>query len=243
MTIYPAIDLREGVAVRLAQGDYERQTRYATDPVVLAEGYRDAGATWLHVVDLDAARSGRAQNLECVRALARIDRLRVQAGGGVRSDSDVETLLDAGVTCVVVGSLAVREPERVMEWLARFGSERICVALDTRADPAGRWRLPVAGWTEGTDAILDGLLERYVGASALRHVLCTDIARDGMLAGPNVELYRDLSARYPTIAFQASGGVRDAADIAALRDAGAAGAIVGKALLDGRVGLAELLEC
>jgi phosphoribosylformimino-5-aminoimidazole carboxamide ribotide isomerase len=241
--VYPAIDLRGGRVVRLRQGDYAAETRYADDPFDVARRYRDAGATWIHVVDLDAARDGAMRHRETIAAIARDTGLAVQAGGGVRAESDVETLLAAGVTRVVIGSLAVREPERVAGWLGRFGAERICVALDTRADAEGRWRLPVAGWTEDSGVELDALIAHYAGLAAIRHVLVTDIARDGMLSGPSVELYRALAARWPALAIQASGGIRDAADVAAARAAGCAGAIVGRALLDGQVGLEELLRC
>lgn len=243
MIVYPAIDLRGGRVVRLRQGDYAAETRYADDPLAVARRYREAGASWIHVVDLDAARDGAMRHRETIAAIARDTGLAVQAGGGVRAESDVEALFAAGVARVVIGSLAVREPERVAGWLGRFGAERICVALDTRADAEGRWRLPVAGWTEDSGVELDALIARYAGLAAIRHVLVTDIARDGMLSGPSVELYRALAARWPALAIQASGGIRDAADVVAARAAGCAGAIVGKALLDGQVGLEELLRC
>jgi phosphoribosylformimino-5-aminoimidazole carboxamide ribotide isomerase len=243
MIVYPAIDLRGGRVVRLRQGDYAAETRYADEPLEVARRYRADGAQWIHVVDLDAARDGTMRHRETIAAIARDSGLTVQAGGGVRSEADVEALLDAGVSRVVIGSLAVREPERVAGWIGRFGAERICVALDTRADQTGRWQLPVAGWTEDSGVELDALIARYATLAPIRHVLCTDITRDGMLSGPSVALYRTLATRWSTLAVQASGGIRDAADIAAARDAGCAGAIIGKALLDGRVALAELLAC
>ncbi len=243
MIVYPAIDLRGGRVVRLRQGDYAAETRYADDPLAVARRYREAGAMWIHVVDLDAARDGAMRHRETIAAIARDTGLAVQAGGGVRAESDVEALLAAGVARVVIGSLAVREPARVAGWIGRFGAERICVALDTRADAAGRWWLPVAGWTEDSGVELDVLVARYAGLAAIRHVLVTDIARDGMLSGPSLDLYRALAARWPALAIQASGGFRNPADVVAARDAGCAGAIVGKALLDGTVGLEELLRC
>jgi phosphoribosylformimino-5-aminoimidazole carboxamide ribotide isomerase len=243
MIVYPAIDLVDGQVVRLAQGDYARQTEYELDPVELAEKYRDQGATWLHIVDLDAARSGMAQNRGVIASLTTISGLQLQVGGGVRGEGDLESLLETGVARVVIGSAAIREPARVERWLSKWGAERVCVALDARADAAGVWWMPVAGWTEDSGVRLESLLERYVGNGVLKHVLCTDIARDGMLDGPNLELYRTLAAANPSLAIQAWGGVRDAADVVALRAAGAAGVVVGKALLDGRVTLPELLAC
>ena len=243
MIVYAAIDLRAGHVVRLDQGDYARETRYATDPFAVARGFVESGATWIHVVDLDAARLGRFMHHEVVARIASETDLRIQVGGGVRNESDVEDLLALGATRVVVGSVAVRQPELVAAWLKRFGLERVAIALDTRADDTGRWLLPIKGWTEDSGVGLFDLLERYDDTTTLRHVVCTDIARDGMLSGPNVELYRILAARYPLLAIQASGGVRDADDVRALRAVGVGGAIVGKALLEGRVTVRELAAC
>jgi phosphoribosylformimino-5-aminoimidazole carboxamide ribotide isomerase len=241
-TAYPAIDVRDGRVVRLVQGDYDRETRYAADPFALAMRYADAGARWLHLVDLDAARAGGYTLAPLLRRIAEDGRLRVQTGGGVRDEAAIAAILDAGASRVVVGSLAVREPERVIEWLRTFGADRITVALDTRRDDDGVWRLPVHGWTERAERDLEACLDLYAGAGA-RHLLCTDIARDGMLQGPNLDLYRTVVARAPALALQASGGVRDAADVAAARNAGCAGAVLGKALLEGRLTVEEALAC
>jgi phosphoribosylformimino-5-aminoimidazole carboxamide ribotide isomerase len=244
---YPAIDVRDGRVVRLVQGDYDRETRYAADPFALAMRYADAGARWLHLVDLDAARAGGYTLAPLLRRIAEDGRLHVQTGGGVRDESAIAAILDAGASRVVVGSLAVREPERVVGWLRDFGAERITVALDTRCDDDGVWRLPVHGWTEraghgSEERDLHASLDLYAEAGA-RHLLCTDIARDGMLQGPNLDLYRAVVARAPGLALQASGGVRDAADVADARAAGCAGAVLGKALLEGRLTVEEALTC
>lgn len=241
-TAYPAIDVRDSHVVRLLQGDYDRETRYADDPFAVAMRYADAGARWLHLVDLDAARAGGYTLAPLLRRIADDGRLRVQTGGGVRDEVAVAAMLDAGASRVVIGSLAVREPERVVAWLARFGAERLTIALDTRRDETGAWRLPVHGWTEHAPRDLDACLDLYRDAGA-RHLLCTDIARDGMLQGPNLDLYRAILARGDGFALQASGGVRDVADVAAARDAGCAGAVLGKALLEGRMTVAEALAC
>ena len=164
----------------------------------------------------------------------------MQTGGGVRSVDDVARLLDAGAGRVVVGSLAVREPERVCAWLERFGSDRITVALDARKDGAGAWQLPVHGWTEAAGVTLDELLVSY-RASGLRHALCTDIARDGMLSGPNLALYAHLRDCAPTLAVQASGGVRNLEDVQEAQSAGCAGVVLGKSLLEGRLDLGAAL--
>ena len=238
--IIPAIDLRAGRVVRLQQGDYDRETRYATDPLTLAAGYRDAGALWLHLVDLDGARSGRLDNLRAIEAIVRLG-LKVQAGGGVRGEDDLGRIFDAGVQRVVLGSVAIRAPDTVAGWLARYGGERLTIALDTRRID-GRWTLPSAGWTETEACTLDELAPWYAGRGA-HHLLCTDIERDGMLAGFNLDLYRHLATVAPTLAVQASGGVRSLEDIRAARGAGARGVILGRALLEGRFTLAEALAC
>lgn len=241
-TPYPAIDVREGRVVRLLQGDYDRETRYADDPFALAMRYADAGARWLHLVDLDAARAGGYTLAPLLRRIADDGRLQVQTGGGVRDIADVEAILRAGAARVVVGSLAVREPDRVAGWLREVGRDRLTIALDTRRDDDGVWRLPIHGWTERAELDLDACLDRYRDAGAV-HLLCTDIARDGMLQGPNLDLYRSIVVRADGFALQASGGVRDVADVAAARAAGCAGAVLGKALLEGRLTVAEALAC
>ena len=240
-TLYPAIDVREGRVVRLAQGDYARETRYGDDPLALARRYADEGAAWLHLVDLDAARSGGYTLLPLLRSLASDGRLKVQTGGGVRGRDDVARLLEAGASRVVIGSLAVREPDAVLAWIDEFGAQRITVALDARLDDAGSWRLPVHGWTETGAQTLDDLARRY-RAGGLRHLLSTDIARDGMLTGPSLALYAHLRAIVPGLEVQASGGVSAVADVAAGRDAGCAGVVLGRALLEGRFTLPEALE-
>lgn len=241
-TAIPAIDVLDGRVVRLKQGDFAQETRYATDPLQRALDYARAGAEWLHLVDLDAAKAGGYTLAPLVRALRAQSRLRIQSGGGVRCAEDVEALLAAGVERVVVGSLAVKSPALVIEWLARFGAEHLCIALDTRRDAQGVWRLPTHGWTESAGEELFTLLARYRMAG-LKHLLCTDIARDGMLTGPNFALYRLLVERAPEVRLIASGGVSGLDDIRRTREAGAAGVVLGKALLDGRFTVEEARAC
>ena len=238
--VIPAIDLRGGQVVRLKQGDYAQQTTYATAPRELAQRYADAGARRLHLVDLDGARSGQLDNLAVIRAIA-ADGMRVQAGGGVRDEADLQRLFDAGVQRVVLGSVAIRDPGLVAGWLDTYGAERLTLALDTRRID-GRWTLPSAGWTETGARTLDELAPWYAARGA-RHLLCTDIDRDGMLAGFNLDLYRHLADSVPQLAVQASGGVRSLDDIRAAREAGARGVILGRALLEGRFTVEEALAC
>lgn len=239
---YPAIDVRDGCVVRLRQGDYAAQTTYPDAPLQVALAHAAQGARWLHLVDLDAARAGGYQLRPLLREIITATSLQVQTGGGVRTEADVEALLDAGAARVVVGSIAIRQPGQVMEWIARYGSERITVALDARRGADGQWWLPSHGWTQPSDRTLPGLAADYA-ASGLTHLLCTDIERDGMLSGPGVEMYTMLCAALPGVQVQASGGVRDARDVAAVRQAGCAGVVLGKVLLDARLSLREALAC
>ena len=236
--VIPAIDLRGGQVVRLKQGNYAQQTTYAADPRALAQRYADDGAAWLHLVDLDGARSGQLDNLAVIESIA-ADGVAIQAGGGVRDEADVQRLFDAGVQRVVLGSVAIRDPDRVAGWLLKYGAERLTLALDTRRS-GERWVLPSAGWTKIEGPTLDELAPWYAAHGA-RHLLCTDIDCDGMLAGCNLDLYRHLTTTVPQLAVQASGGVRSLDDIHAVRTAGAQGVILGRALLEGHFTVQEAL--
>lgn len=237
MQLIPAIDLRHGRCVRLFKGDFDRETRYDVDPVALARDYADAGADWLHVVDLDGAVSGYPVNLELVAAMKTASDLRVQLGGGIRSRADLNAAL-AVADRVVLGSLAVAAPDLVSGWLAESGAERFTLGFDVRLE-GGVPYLTTHGWTRRTELSLDEAIAKFRGAG-LVHVLCTDVDRDGALTGPNFELYADCARAWPGIELQASGGIRDTADLERLRDGGAAAAISGKALLEGRLSKEEM---
>ena len=231
MELIPAIDIRDGRCVRLLRGDFERETRYELDPVELAVRYRDAGARWLHVVDLDGAKRGEPQNLPLVERMRDASGLKIQLGGGVRTHDALVRALSIAERAVI-GSLAVTDPTTVGAWLDELGGERLTLALDVRLGADGTPTVATHGWTKASTVTLAEAVERYL-AHGLRHVLCTDIDRDGALSGPNVALYADCVRRWPQIAFVASGGVRDARDLTALAGVGVAGAVSGKALLEG----------
>lgn len=239
LEIIPALDLRQGRVVRLRQGDYARQTEYELDAVEQAQSYRESGARRLHVVDLDGAREGHLENLAVIEALAKLD-FDVQAGGGVRDEADLKRLFDVGVQRVVLGSVAVKDCEQVIDWIETYGAARLVIALDTR-EIDGVWTLSSAGWTEAAATTLDELAPLYQQAGAI-HLLCTDIARDGMLSGPNLDLYAHLARIAPHLSVQASGGVRDLGDIKALQGK-ASGVILGRSLLEGHLDLREALRC
>ena len=230
MRLIPAIDLKDGRCVRLLQGRFDAETRYTAAPLELLSSYRDLGADWLHVVDLDGARDGVLGNSTLIAQLAQQGSLKLQVGGGLRSAAALARMLDCGAARVVVGSAAVSQPGQVRQWLEQFGSERIVLAFDVRMDDGGTPRVATHGWQRQSELSLWDAVARFpVG---LKHVLCTDVARDGALNGPNVNLYQEAVARHPQIEWQASGGVRDSEDLRALARAGASAAISGKALLE-----------
>ena len=246
--LYPAIDLRAGRAVRLLRGDYAAETVYSDDPVAIARGFEAAGASWIHVVDLDAARSGEAGNLEYVAAIARSVGCQIETGGGVRSVEAAERLIDAGVARVVIGTAAVERPELVSELAARYPG-RVAVGLDAR----GR-QVAVKGWTETTDLDLVDLARRFEG-EGVAALIVTEIGRDGTMAGPDLD---QLGAVLEATGIDviASGGVGTLDDITALAGlragAGAAvdgggrslaGVIVGRAIYEGRFTVEEALAC
>ncbi len=237
MKIIPAIDLKDGKCVRLFKGDFDRVTEYSADPLAVAQRFAELDVSDLHIVDLDGARSGAQAHAPIVRRIARESRLSVQLGGGIRQREDVERWLDAGVARCVIGSLAIREPGVVQEWIDEYGAERIVLALDVQLLPDGTPMLTTHGWTEDAGVSLWQCLQHYESA---RHVLCTDVERDGALEGPNIELYGRVLDRHPQLSLQASGGVRDIRDLEALRAAGLPAAITGRALLDGRISSTEV---
>jgi phosphoribosylformimino-5-aminoimidazole carboxamide ribotide isomerase len=239
MQLIPSIDLRGGRCVRLLKGDFTQETRYEVDPLLLLQRYYALGARWLHIVDLDGARNGVLANRHLVASLAAEGSVALQVGGGVRSASIVADLLGAGVARVVIGSAAVDHPADVESWLAEHGPERVCLAFDVRLDAQGVPYLYTRGWLEATRVTLWQAIDRFI-IWGLKHVLCTDIERDGALTGPNVALYRECVSRYPGLRWQASGGVAGGADLRALADVGASAAISGKALLEHRLSFEEL---
>jgi phosphoribosylformimino-5-aminoimidazole carboxamide ribotide isomerase len=239
MLLIPAIDLRHGRCVRLFQGDFGAETRYEHEPHELLLRYRGLGASWLHVVDLDGAKEGKLANRSIIVALASQRAVRLQVGGGIRSAATVDELLRHGVSRVVIGSTAIERPDEVIDWLGRYGPDRICLAFDVKLDETGIPRVRTRGWTEGTSLSLWDAIARFP-QSRIKHILCTDIERDGALTGPNVELYRQAVSRFSNLLWQASGGIRDAADLAALAQIGVSGAVSGKALLEERITSEEL---
>jgi phosphoribosylformimino-5-aminoimidazole carboxamide ribotide isomerase len=237
MIVYPAIDLVGGKCVRLYKGDFAQQTTYDVTPADTAKAYRAEGAEWLHLVDLDGARDPQARQTALVREIIQESGLKVQTGGGVRSEQDVEALLEAGASRVVIGSLAVKAKARTMAMLKSFGTEKICIAMDVQPVKVS-YVIAVSGWQESGKTALDDLIREYQFAG-LKHVLCTDISRDGTMTGCNAGLYAELKKKFPDVQVQASGGVASLDDLHGLQ---ASGVIIGKALYEGAFTVKQALE-
>jgi phosphoribosylformimino-5-aminoimidazole carboxamide ribotide isomerase len=236
MIIYPAMDLMDGKVVRLSQGRFEDPTAYSDSPSAALRAFEEEGASWVHVVDLDGARAKEPRQHQLIAALGQSSELKVQAGGGFRTRDEVARALEGGIARVVIGSLAVSDPGLVNGWIEKFGADRICLSLDVRI-VSGQPMVACHGWQAMSGKSLWDVAACFPTA---RHVLITDIGRDGMLGGPNFELYRKVAAGLPDLQVQASGGVSTLGDLKALDTAGV---IVGKALWDGRIKLAEALRC
>jgi len=241
MELFPAIDLQNGQCVRLAQGNFNATTVYNSDPLQMAQSFQQAGAKWLHVVDLDGARDGQSRQFDLIARIAANVALKLQTGGGIRDAATIEQLLRAGAQRVVTGSLAVKNRPLVGEWLKQFGADRIVIAFDVRLDDKGEPEVLTHGWQSGSKQSLWELLDAYQG-SGLQTVLCTDVSRDGMLTGTNEALYGQMQARYPKLEILASGGVSGLDDLLSLAKQGLAGAIIGKAIYEGHIDLAQALR-
>ncbi|MBW7982196.1 1-(5-phosphoribosyl)-5-[(5-phosphoribosylamino)methylideneamino]imidazole-4-carboxamide isomerase [Enterobacillus tribolii] len=240
--IIPALDLIDGKVVRLHQGDYGQQRDYGSDPLPRLQDYQQQGAEVLHLVDLTGAKDPAKRQIPLLRKLLAGVSVPVQVGGGIRSADDVSALLDAGAARVVVGSTAVRDPQTVQQWFTRFGADALVLALDVRIHADGRKNVAVSGWQEDSGVTLEQVIANFE-PYGLKHVLCTDISRDGTLSGSNVALYQEVCPAYPQVAFQSSGGIGSLDDIAGLRGSGVQGVIVGRALLEGKFTVREAIAC
>jgi len=241
MNVIPAIDLQGGKCVRLFQGDFAQTTEYSDDPAAVARQFAELGTTDLHIVDLDGARSGNQDNRKIISTIAAESALTLQVGGGIRDRQTVEEWFAAGISRCVVGSLTITEPDAVKSWLVTFGAEKIVLALDVKIEENGVPMITTHGWTRTADTSVYESIRDFHSVG-LRHVLCTDVSRDGAMTGPNFELYSGIAARFPNLKLQASGGVRHIQDLEKLRELGIPAAITGRALLDGTITAAEMLS-
>jgi phosphoribosylformimino-5-aminoimidazole carboxamide ribotide isomerase len=234
MQIIPAIDLIDGKCVRLTQGDYSQKTVYSARPQEVARAFEDAGVRRLHLVDLDGAKASRVVNLPVLEAIARETSLTIDFGGGIKRAEDLRDVFSAGASIATIGSIAVKEPETFHAWLDTYGGDKLLLGADVNGE-----HIAIHGWTEQTRISIFDFLQEHL-AHGLSQAFCTDISRDGLLAGPSLELYRRIMKRFSSLAFIASGGVATLEDIRALEEAGCSGVIVGKALYENRITLEDL---
>ena len=235
MYIIPAIDLIDGKAVRLTQGDYNQKKEYNARPLEVAQQFEDAGLTRLHLVDLDGAKEKRVINWKVLELIATKTKLHIDFGGGVQSDDDLRMVFECGAKQVTGGSIAVKKPDVFARWLTQFSPEAIILGADAKNE-----KIAVSGWEEGTDIWVYDFVDKWVD-KGVNYVISTDVAKDGLLQGPSFDLYRNLQDRSPKLNIIASGGVSNMSDIELLADMGLFGVIVGKAIYEGRVTLKELM--
>ncbi len=234
MRIIPAIDIIDGKCVRLSQGDYSLKTVYSEHPLDVAKAFEDAGIQYLHLVDLDGAKARKIVNRAVLEAIATHTQLKVDFGGGISSEEQVRIALDAGAVQVTCGSIAARDPLAFLNWLEVFGNERLILGADAKDR-----MIAIAGWQEATTSDLITFVQNYQ-SKGVGYCICTDISKDGMLQGPAFELYQEILVACPGLHLIASGGVTTIADIDRLAAEGLEGAIVGKAIYEGRITLQEL---
>ncbi len=236
MRIIPAIDIIDGKCVRLTQGDYSKKKVYNERPLEVAKQFEDAGLRYIHVVDLDGAQSGKVINWNAVEILCEKTALQIDFGGGVKKEEDVKGLLNLGVTQINIGSLAIKKPEVVYDWISQFGPSAIILSADVK-----NREIAINGW-QGTSGVTIGELVEQFLFHKLKFVTCTDISKDGMLEGPNFDLYKELMHSFPDINLVASGGVSSISDVKTLADMNVYGVIIGKAIYEGTIELNELMQ-
>lgn len=234
MRVIPAIDIIDGKCVRLIQGDYAQKTIYNENPLDVARSFEDAGLTHLHLVDLDGAKAGKVVSWQVIEKVAGKTSLKVDFGGGIKTTDEVRRLLDIGVSQVNLGSIAVKAPEKITEWIQQFGADKIILSADVKNE-----MISIDGWQQNSTINIVAFLRDYI-QRGIEHVTCTDIGTDGMLTGPNIELYKKILLSFPQLHLIASGGVSSLNDLHELKQIGADGAIVGKAIYEGRIALKDL---
>lgn len=234
MLIIPAIDLIGGHCVRLSQGDYARRTEYAATPAEMVRLYVSHGLKRIHVVDLDGAKASSPRNLAVLEEIAAIPGAEIEWGGGLKTEDSIEAVLSHGASYAVVGSAAAKHPALFEQWLDRFGPDRLILGADVRDG-----KISINGWQENVELTIDEIVTHFL-SHGLTQVICTDISRDGMLTGPNVELYVRLQTKFPTVTFTVSGGIGSTAHLDELRRNGLRRVIVGKAIYENRIKLSDL---
>jgi phosphoribosylformimino-5-aminoimidazole carboxamide ribotide isomerase len=234
MEIIPAIDLINGKCVRLTQGDYDKKTIYNENPLEVAQQFEDIGIKRLHLVDLDGAKKGEVVNLKVLELIASETKLVIDFGGGIKTDTSITSVFNAGASLATIGSLAIKQPEILFSWVKKYGAEKIMLGADVNGE-----KIAIGGWLETTDInVFDFLKINYY--KGITNIFCTDISKDGLLQGPSIELYKKIIATIPELKLIASGGVASMNDLVELKKTGCGGAIVGKAIYEGRITIDEL---
>jgi phosphoribosylformimino-5-aminoimidazole carboxamide ribotide isomerase len=234
MRIIPAIDIIDGKCVRLTQGDYSQKKTYSENPVEVAKHFEENGFRFLHLVDLDGARQGKVVNWNVLEKIIAETGLRVDFGGGIKTEDDLVKVFDTGAAQVNLGSIAVNRPYRVREWIEKFGADKVILSADVRDETVA-----INGWQENSNIDVIMFINTFI-MQGLQYVACTDIASDGMLAGANIQLYKKLKAEFPLLKLIASGGIGSIKDVEDLKQIGVDGAIIGKALYENKISLKEL---
>jgi phosphoribosylformimino-5-aminoimidazole carboxamide ribotide isomerase len=234
LQIIPAIDIIDGKCVRLTQGDYGRKTVYNDDPLDMAKQFEAAGLRRLHLVDLDGAKAGKVTNRKVLEAIVKGTSLVIDFGGGIKTEEDLQLVFESGAAFATIGSLAVKNETLFSAWLEKYGAEKFLLGADVKEE-----KIAIGGWLETTDIGIVDFIRKYK-TKGITQLFCTDVSKDGKLEGPSLDLYRQILAEFPGLFFIASGGVSSISDLEALEKIGCGGAIIGKAIYEGRIALAEL---
>ena len=234
MQIIPAIDIIDGKCVRLTQGDYAQKTIYNEHPLEVAKQFEGAGLQRLHLVDLDGAKAGSVTNWKVLESVAAHTSLIIDFGGGIKKEDDLKIVFDSGAALATIGSLAVKNEALLVEWLNRYGVDKFLLGADVKDE-----KIAIGGWLETTDIFVNDFIEKYI-SKGIKQLFCTDVSKDGKLEGPSAELYQNIISKFPSLQLIASGGVSCIADLLFLREMGCSGAIVGKAIYENKISLAQL---
>ncbi len=234
MQIIPAIDIIEGKCVRLTEGDYAQKKIYNEDPLEVAKAFEGIGLMRLHLVDLDGAKSGQVVNWKVLEKIANQTQLKIDFGGGIKTEAILKTVLDTGATYATIGSLAVKSPEIFQEWIARFGAKVFMLGADVLDE-----KIAIGGWLEKTNIIVYDFIKLYID-KGVKQIFCTDIKKDGKLQGPSIDLYQKILEQFPDLRLIASGGVSSLDDLIELEEIGCSAAIVGKAIYENKITISEL---
>ncbi len=234
--IIPAIDIIDGKCVRLSQGDYSKKTIYNENPVEVAKQFEDLGIKRLHLVDLDGAKKGEVVNFKVLDQIANQTDLKIDFGGGIKTNESIQAIFEAGADMATIGSMAVKNPELFYTWLNTYGSSKILLGADVKGE-----NIAISGWLEETKLNIIDFLKQNI-ENGLTQSFCTDVSKDGMLQGPSIELYKKIIKQFPTLNFTASGGIANMDDVKILLEIGCSGAIIGKALYEGRIKTSELKQ-